>query len=119
MRLPLERHHGCLTGIVTAVFSMVGAEIATIAGAELGDPPRPLAHPALRRGNSDGLAASPYVTAFEQLGIPHAADIMNAVVLTSVLSCLYAASRMLFVLTERREAPARVARTNGRVRPPR
>ena len=43
------------------------------------------------------------------MGIPGAADIMNAVVLTAVLSCLnsglYTSSRMLFVLAARREAP--------------
>jgi GABA permease len=46
------------------------------------------------------------------MGIPAAADIMNFVVLTAVLSCLnsglYTASRMLFVLAARREAPARM-----------
>ena len=39
---------------------------------------------------------------------------MNAVVLTAVLSCLnsglYTASRMLFVLADRHEAPARLVR---------
>ena len=43
------------------------------------------------------------------MGIPGADDLMNAVVLTAVLSCLnsglYTASRMLFVLAGRREAP--------------
>ncbi len=46
------------------------------------------------------------------MGIPYADHIMNAVVLTAVLSCLnsgmYTASRMLFVLAARREAPARL-----------
>jgi GABA permease len=46
----------------------------------------------------------------EVMGIPFAAEIMNFVVLTAVLSCLnsglYTASRMLFVLAARREAPA-------------
>ena len=46
-----------------------------------------------------------------------AAEIMNAVVLTAVLSCLnsglYTASRMLFVLAARREAPARLLTVNG------
>jgi GABA permease len=59
--------------------------------------------------NSTEIGASPYVSAFEKMGIPGAADIMNAVVLTAVLSCLnsglYTASRMLFVLAARREAP--------------
>src|SRR5919206_4070654 len=48
----------------------------------------------------------------EQMGIPAAAEIMNAVVLTAVLSCLnsglYTASRMLFVLAARHEAPGRM-----------
>jgi len=68
--------------------------------------------------NSSGLGASPYVGAFATMGIPGTADIMNAVVLTAVLSCLnsglYTASRMLFVLASRRHAPARVVRLNTR-----
>ena len=59
--------------------------------------------------NDERAAASPFVAAFEQMGIPYANQIMNAVVLTAVLSCLnsgmYTASRMLFVLAARREAP--------------
>ena len=60
--------------------------------------------------NSTKLGASPYVSAMEVMGIPFSAEIMNFVVLTAVLSCLnsglYTASRMLFVLAARREAPA-------------
>jgi GABA permease len=52
------------------------------------------------------------------MGIPYADDIMNAVVLTAVLSCLnsglYTSSRMLFVLSARREAPARLVNVNSR-----
>jgi GABA permease len=52
------------------------------------------------------------------MGIPGAADIMNAVVLTAVLSCLnsglYTASRMLFVLAARREAPLALITVNRR-----
>ncbi|XVX20316.1 amino acid permease [Actinomycetota bacterium] len=127
-----------LAGMVTAVFSMVGAEIATIAGAESEDPERAVTKATrsvvwrislffvgsvfllavVLPWNSPDLAASPYVSAFERLGIPYAADIMNAVVLTSVLSCLnsglYTASRMLFVLAGRREAPPQVLRVNER-----
>ena len=46
------------------------------------------------------------------MGIGWAANVMNAVVLSAVLSCLnsglYTASRMLFVLAARREAPTRL-----------
>jgi len=50
-----------------------------------------------------GLIESPFVTVFERVGIPYAADIMNFVLLTSVLSVgnsgLYAGSRMLWALS--------------------
>ncbi len=60
----------------------------------------------------DSLApkASPFVVAFERMGISWAADLMNAVVLTAVLSRLnsglYTASRMLFALAGRRRPRA-------------
>jgi GABA permease len=59
-----------------------------------------------------------YVAALSSIGIPHAAQIMNAIVLTSVLSCLnsglYTASRMAFSLGRRSDAPAAFGRTTGR-----
>ena len=68
--------------------------------------------------NSQDLSGSPFVAAFTEMGIPYADDIMNAVVLTAVLSCLnsglYTSSRMLFVLAARREAPAQLVKVNGR-----
>jgi GABA permease len=115
--------------IVVVIFSMVGAEIATIAAAESPDPGRAIARATnsvitriavffvgsifllavILPWNSAELAGSPYVAAFRLMGIPYADQIMNAVVLTAVLSCLnsglYTASRMLFVLAARREAP--------------
>jgi GABA permease len=115
--------------IVVVIFSMVGAEIATIAAAESPDPGRAIARATnsvitriaiffvgsifllvvILPWNSAALAASPYVAAFRVMGIPYADQIMNAVVLTAVLSCLnsglYTASRMLFVLAARQEAP--------------
>ena len=68
--------------------------------------------------NDTELGASPYVAAFSEMGIPYADQVMNAVVLTAVLSCLnsglYTASRMLFVLAARREAPMRLITVNRR-----
>ncbi|MET0695620.1 MAG: amino acid permease [Propionibacteriaceae bacterium] len=117
------------SAIVVVIFSMVGAEVATIAAAESPDPGKSIAKATnsvifriaiffvgsifllavILPWNSAELAASPYVAAFQLMGIPGAADIMNAVVLTAVLSCLnsglYTSSRMLFVLAARREAP--------------
>ena len=125
-------------GIVTVIFSMVGAEIATIAAAESADPERAVAKAAnsvilrillfyvgsifllvtILPWNDNGLAASPFVAAFTEMGIPYADHIMNAVVLTAVLSCLnsgmYTASRMLFVLAARREAPPQLVRVTRR-----
>ncbi|BBY28681.1 amino acid permease [Mycolicibacterium sediminis] len=125
-------------GVVTVIFSMVGAEIATIAAAESSDPERAVAKAAnsvivriaiffvgsafllvtILPWNDDAVAASPFVAAFTEMGIPYADDIMNAVVLTAVLSCLnsgmYTASRMLFVLAARREAPARLVEVTRR-----
>lgn len=125
-------------GIVTVIFSMVGAEIATIAAAESSDPERAVAKAAnsvilrilvfyvgavlllvtILPWNDEGVAASPFVAAFTEMGIPYADHIMNAVVLTAVLSCLnsgmYTASRMLFVLAARREAPASLVKVTRR-----
>jgi GABA permease len=115
---------------------MVGAEVATIAAAESPDPGRAIARATnsvimriavffvgsifllavILPWNSAELAASPYVAAFKLMGIPGADHIMNAVVLTAVLSCLnsglYTASRMLFVLAARREAPVALMSVN-------
>lgn len=124
--------------VVTVIFSMVGAEIATIAAAESSDPERAVAKAAnsvilriavffvgssfllvtILPWNDDDAGASPFVAAFTEMGIPYADHIMNAVVLTAVLSCLnsgmYTASRMLFVLAARREAPAQLVRVTRR-----
>ncbi len=126
------------SAIVVVIFSMVGAEVATIAAAESPDPGRSIAKATnsvilriaiffvgsifllavILPWNSADLAASPYVAAFRQMGIPYADHIMNAVVLTAVLSCLnsglYTSSRMLFVLAARREAPVGLMTVNKR-----
>jgi GABA permease len=125
-------------GIVTVIFSMVGPEIATIAAAESSDPEKGVARAAnsviwrilifyvcsvfllvtIVPWNNAELAGSPFVAAFTEMGIPYADHIMNAVVLTAVLSCLnsgmYTASRMLFVLSARSEAPRRLMHLNRR-----
>jgi GABA permease len=125
-------------GIVTVIFSMVGPEIATIAAAESSDPEKAVTKAAnsviwrilifyvlsvfllvtIVPWNDDKLSASPFVAAFTKMGIPYADHIMNAVVLTAVLSCLnsgmYTASRMLFVLAARNEAPAALVKLSRR-----
>jgi GABA permease len=126
------------SSIVVVVFSMVGAEIATVAAAESSDPERAIAKATqsviLRVAtffvgsmilivlivpwDDNDIGDSPYVAAFSEMGIPYADHIMNAVVLTAVLSCLnsglYTASRMVFVLADRHEAPQVLTRLSGR-----
>jgi GABA permease len=67
--------------------------------------------------NSKGIV-TPYVSALGAIGLPGAAHAMNAVILTAVLSALnsglYASSRILFALTRHGDAPAAMARINGR-----
>jgi GABA permease len=67
--------------------------------------------------NSPGMA-TPYVSALEAMRIPAAAHVMNAIILTAVLSALnsglYAASRMMFALTRRGDAPRALAKVSRR-----
>ncbi|MCX5259161.1 amino acid permease [Streptomyces canus] len=128
-----------LTGVLLVVFSFMGSEIATLAAGESEDPQRAVT----KSTNSiiwriavfylgsifvvvtllpwDSKAIQDdgsYVAALDSLGIAHAGQIMNFIVLTSVLSCLnsglYTASRMAFSLGERGDAPKAFARVNGR-----
>jgi GABA permease len=61
---------------------------------------------------------SPFTLALDQIRFPYASEIMAAVILTAVLSCLnssfYVASRVLFVLASRGDAPRWLVRTNSR-----
>jgi GABA permease len=117
-----------LTGAVAATGFYFGAEIVTIAAAEAAEPSQAVAKATnsvitrvlffyvgsillvvcLVPWNSAAIT-TPYVSALNAMGIPAAAQIMNAVVLTAVLSALnsglYASSRMLFALTGRGDAP--------------
>jgi GABA permease len=130
--------HGSVAAIVTVIFSMVGAEIATIAAAETPDPQRAVQRATnavaariaiffvgsvflltvILPWNSVQAGSSPFVAALKQIGIPGADEVMNAVVLTAVLSCLnsglYSASRVLFVLAGQHEAPAQMLRVSRR-----
>jgi GABA permease len=118
-----------LTGAVAATGFYFGAEIVSVAAAEAAEPAKAVAAATnsvisrtllfyigsilvvvcLVPWNSAGIA-TPYVSSLSVIGIPAAAHIMNAVVLTAVLSALnsglYASSRMLFALTRHGDAPA-------------
>ncbi|NPT58165.1 amino acid permease [Paraburkholderia elongata] len=126
-----------LSGAVAATGFYFGAEIVTIAAAEAHEPVKAVAKAtnsvitrvlifyvgsillvvALVPWDSPRMA-TPYVSALSAMGIPAAANVMNAIVLTAVLSALnsglYAASRMIFALTRHGDAPAALAKVNRR-----
>ncbi|MGI5404711.1 amino acid permease [Streptomyces sp. CA-135486] len=128
-----------LTGILMVVFSFMGSEIVTLAAGESEDPRRAVTKAtnsviwrigifylgsilvvvSLLRWDDPAITErGSYVAALDTIGIPHAGQIMNVIVLTAVLSCLnsglYTASRMAFSLGERGDAPRAFARTNSR-----
>jgi GABA permease len=127
-----------LAGILVVVFSFFGAEIATIAAGESADPVGAVRKAVtstvwrilvfyigsmaivvtLLPWDDASVAKSPYVAVIERFGIPGAGTIMDIVVLTSVLSCLnsglYTASRMIFSLSARGDAPKSWARISSR-----
>ncbi|MCY8490966.1 GABA permease [Bacillus atrophaeus] len=120
-----------LLGIVVVIFSFMGTEIVAIAAGETSNPVQSVTKAtrsvvwriivfyvgsiaivvALLPWNSANILESPFVAVLGHIGVPAAAQIMNFIVLTAVLSCLnsglYTTSRMLYSLAERKEAPRR------------
>ncbi|MGW2716997.1 amino acid permease [Streptomyces sp. NPDC001492] len=128
-----------LTGILLVVFSFMGSEIVTLAAGESANARQAVAKAtrsviwrvgvfyvgsilvvvSLLPWNDPSIAKKgSYVAALDSIGIPHAGQIMNFIVLTAVLSCLnsglYTASRMAFSLGQRGDAPRSFVRTNSR-----
>src|SRR5689334_13776249 len=124
--------------MLVVVFSFFGAEIATVAAGESENPVQAV-RTAVRSvvwrilvfyigsiavvvtllpWDDANVAKSPYVAVLDTLGLPAAAVVMDVVVLTSVLSCLnsglFTASRMVFSLARRGEAPAAFGRVSRR-----
>ena len=125
-------------GVTSVIFALCGAEIATIAAAESHEPARTIA----RITGSVALrillfyfcsialivtvmpwtevvpGKSPFATALAHMGINGAATVMSAVVLVAVMSCLnsglYVTSRVLFVLSDRGDAPRALVAINRR-----
>ncbi|MGD6747653.1 amino acid permease [Streptomyces sp. BH106] len=125
-----------LAGLLTAMFSFQGSEIVTIAAAE-SEEPRKNIKKAIRAvvwrlglfyigsilvvvclvpWDADDLGAGSYQAVLDRMNIPGAARIMDVVLVVAVCSCLnsavYTASRMLFSLAGRGDAPAAFARTS-------
>lgn len=69
----------------------------------------PYNDPNLLQTGISNVAVSPFTLIFERAGFAAAASLMNAVILTSVLSCgnsgLYAATRMLYAMAMEGKAP--------------
>lgn len=126
-----------LGAILTTMFSFMGTEIVTIAAAESKNPGQQISKAtnsviwriglfylvsifivvALVPWNDPILASvGSYQTVLERMGIPNAKLIVDIVVLVAVTSCLnsalYTASRMMFSLGKRGDAPAVSQRTN-------
>ncbi|MFI8927605.1 amino acid permease [Streptomyces sp. NPDC053474] len=127
-----------LTGVLMVVFSFMGSEIVTLAAGESEDPQRAVTKATnsviwrigvfylgsifvvitlLPWNDKTIVKDGSYVAALNSIGIPHAGQVMNVIVLTAVLSCLnsglYTASRMAFSLGERGDAPKAFARTTA------
>lgn len=130
---------GAVIGMaVPAVAFFVGVELVTVAAAESREPGRMVARATnsvvlrvllfyvgsiffvvtIQPWNGSAVLGSPYVAVLNRLGVPGTADIMNAIVLTAVLSALnsglYAASRMLFALTSKGHAPHALVKVTRR-----
>ncbi|EPL15565.1 gamma-aminobutyrate permease [Pseudomonas sp. CF161] len=125
-----------LGALLTTMFSFMGTEIVTIAAAESHNPSKQIARAtnsviwriglfylvsifmivSIVPWNDPALATvGSYQRALEYLQIPHAKFIVDIVVLVAVASCLnsaiYTASRMLFSLAKRGEAPEFLKKT--------
>ncbi|WP_328860560.1 amino acid permease [Streptomyces sp. NBC_00306] len=128
---------GVISGVLAVVFAFGGLEVVTIAAAETDDPARAVGR-AVRSAvvrilffyvgsmlvivtllpwTAQQAGLSPYVTVLDSIGIPQAGQIMNIVVFVALLSALnanlYGASRMVFSLAERGEAPRGLLRISG------
>ncbi|GAA2336027.1 amino acid permease [Streptomyces kunmingensis] len=128
-----------LTGVLMVVFSFMGSEIVTLAAGESEDPQKAVTRATnsviwrigifylgsifvvltlLPWNDASILKDGSYVAALNSIGIPHAGQVMDVIVLTAVLSCLnsglYTASRMAFSLGQRGDAPKAFAKTTSR-----
>jgi lysine-specific permease len=137
---------GLLSTIMVAGFAFQGTELVGLAAGESDDPERnvprairqvfwrillfyvfaifvigmliPYTDPNLLNASVDNVAISPFTLVFKHAGFAFAAGVMNAVILTAVLSAgnssLYASSRMLWALACEGKAPRIFAKVNKR-----
>ena len=137
---------GVLGVFMIAGFSFQGTELVAVAAGEAEDPDRnvpkairtvfirillfyigaiavigfliPFTDPRLLDSAEDNIAVAPFTLVFDNAGVLAAAAIMNAVILTSILSAgnsgLYASTRMLYALAESGQAPKLLSKLNSR-----
>lgn len=78
----------------------------------------PYTHPSLIQGDLDNIGMSPFTLIFERAGFAFAASVMNAVILSSVLSAgnsgMYASTRVLFSMAKNGLAPKALSKLNSR-----
>ena len=78
----------------------------------------PYTSPDLLGGSETNVAMSPFTLIFKNAGLAMAAGVMNAIILTSVLSAgnsgMYASTRMLMAMGQSGQAPRRMGRVNKR-----
>ena len=135
-----------LTVFVVAGFSFQGTELIGITAGESKDPAKsipkaikqvfwrillfyilaifviacliPYTSPNLLGSDARDITISPFTLVFKRAGLASAASVMNAVILTSVVSAansgMYASTRMLFALGVSGDAPKIFGKVNGR-----
>ena len=135
-----------LTVFVVAGFSFQGTELIGITAGESKDPAKsipkaikqvfwrillfyilaifviacliPYTSPNLLGSDASDITISPFTLVFKRAGLASAASVMNAVILTSVVSAansgMYASTRMLFALGVSGDAPKIFGKVNGR-----
>ncbi len=78
----------------------------------------PYTNPDLLRGGIDDIGVSPFTIVFNKAGLAIAASVMNAVILSSVLSAgnsgMYASTRVLYAMAKDGMAPRALGRLNRR-----
>lgn len=127
---------GVFTTMLTVNFAFSGTELIAITAGEAKEPDKTIPkaiHTTLWRlviffigsiavmaalipYQKAGVTQSPFVYVLKMMGIPYAADIMNFVVLTAIISAansgLYASTRMLWSLGNEGTIPKNISKTN-------
>jgi len=129
---------GLLITMITVNFAFQGTELIGIAAGESSEPEKTIPKSirttvwrtlvffvlaifilsGLIPWKEAGVVESPFVMVFDKIGIPYAADIMNFVILTALLSVgnsgLYAATRMLWSLSKTEMASPALSKVNSK-----